>query len=313
MSNVCLHRGRQLKDYDGRCSELRCPYHGFSWQIDGRLKHIPARWDFLGIDAREWSLPEAKVDTWAGFVFINPDPDAAPLAEMLGDMPKHFERWNLKDRYVQAHVAKTIPANWKIVQEAFSESFHAWDDPPPDAALSWRRQQPGRHLGHVQPDHHRRRYRQPAAAAERRRTRSSATCSTPASTRTRSSRCSRGRQLARRPRRWLGIGGGRWSATWSMIGPTPSSSTTSTTRCSRTSILGAPDNRIVYRFRPNGDDHRSAIMEVFFLAPFSGERPPPAECHRLEIDEPWTNVPESGCWPRCSSRTASTCPRSRRG
>jgi len=63
--NACLHRGRQLKDYDGRCTELRCPYHGFSWQIDGRLKHIPARWDFPHIDARQWSLPEAKVDTWA--------------------------------------------------------------------------------------------------------------------------------------------------------------------------------------------------------------------------------------------------------
>ena len=49
--NACLHRGRQLKDYDGRCSELRCPYHGFTWQIDGRLKHIPARWDFPHVEA----------------------------------------------------------------------------------------------------------------------------------------------------------------------------------------------------------------------------------------------------------------------
>jgi hypothetical protein len=53
-------------------------------------------------------------------------------------------------------------------------------------------------------------------------------------------------------------------------------------------------NRIVYRFRPNGDDHRSSIMEVFFLAPFKGERPSPAPVHRLGADEPWTEAPELG-------------------
>ena len=53
-------------------------------------------------------------------------------------------------------------------------------------------------------------------------------------------------------------------------------------------------NRIVYRFRPNGDDHRRSIMEVFFLAPFSGERPPPAPIHRLDADESWTEAVELG-------------------
>ena len=53
-------------------------------------------------------------------------------------------------------------------------------------------------------------------------------------------------------------------------------------------------NRIVYRFRPNGDDHRSAIMEVFFLSPFQGERPPPAPVHELGEDDPWIDAPELG-------------------
>ena len=53
-------------------------------------------------------------------------------------------------------------------------------------------------------------------------------------------------------------------------------------------------NRIVYRFRPNGDDHRSSIMEVLFLSPFSGERPPPAAVHFLGVDEPWVEAPELG-------------------
>ena len=53
-------------------------------------------------------------------------------------------------------------------------------------------------------------------------------------------------------------------------------------------------NRIVYRFRPNGDDHRSAIMEVIFLSPFSGQRPPPAPVHWLGDHESFTDAPELG-------------------
>jgi hypothetical protein len=53
-------------------------------------------------------------------------------------------------------------------------------------------------------------------------------------------------------------------------------------------------NRITYRFRPNGDDHRSSIMECFFLSPFKGQRPPPAKERRLAADEPWATAPELG-------------------
>ena len=53
-------------------------------------------------------------------------------------------------------------------------------------------------------------------------------------------------------------------------------------------------NRIVYRFRPNGDDHRSAIMECLFLAPFVGERPPNAAIHFLAEDETFLDAPELG-------------------
>lgn len=53
-------------------------------------------------------------------------------------------------------------------------------------------------------------------------------------------------------------------------------------------------NRIVYRFRPNGDDHRTSIMEVLLLSPFSGERPPPAPVHWLGTDESFTDAPELG-------------------
>jgi phenylpropionate dioxygenase-like ring-hydroxylating dioxygenase large terminal subunit len=122
--NACLHRGRALKDYDGRCGELRCPFHGFAWELDGALKDVPAQWDFDHVAADQFSLPVVQVDVWAGFVFINPDPAAQPLVDFLGEMVEQFEVWDLANRYKQLHVAKIVPANWKIAQEAFCEAFH---------------------------------------------------------------------------------------------------------------------------------------------------------------------------------------------
>ena len=108
--NACLHRGRALKDYDGRCSEFRCSFHGFTWRLDGSLRYTPAPSEFPEIEANrdDWALPEAKVGLWGGFVFINPDPDAEPFDAFLGTLPDHFARCDFEHRYVQAHVAKKI-------------------------------------------------------------------------------------------------------------------------------------------------------------------------------------------------------------
>jgi phenylpropionate dioxygenase-like ring-hydroxylating dioxygenase large terminal subunit len=59
--NACLHRGRALKDYDGRCSEFRCSFHGFTWRLDGTLRTYPAPAEFPQVDADspKWNLPEA--------------------------------------------------------------------------------------------------------------------------------------------------------------------------------------------------------------------------------------------------------------
>ena len=124
--NACLHRGRQLREFSGWTNELRCPFHGFCWNLDGSLRDVPAGWDFPHVYERvdEFFLPEVKVGTWGGFVFINMDPDCEPLESFIGDLGKHFERWPLEKRYKQAHVAKIIRCNWKVAQEAFMEAFH---------------------------------------------------------------------------------------------------------------------------------------------------------------------------------------------
>ena len=102
--NACLHRGRMLKEFDGRATELRCPFHGFARHLDGKLQDIPAQWDFPQINDDEFSLPEIPVATWGGFVFINPDQDCAPFDDFIKDLATQFERWDLSKLYKQAHV-----------------------------------------------------------------------------------------------------------------------------------------------------------------------------------------------------------------
>lgn len=123
--NACLHRGRKLRDTHGRgASSLRCPFHGWCWELDGSMKEIPCQWDFPDVDMAEYGLPEALVGTWHGFVFINPDRNATPLADYLGDLADHFEFVPFERRFKAAHVSKLMPMNWKTCQEAFMESYH---------------------------------------------------------------------------------------------------------------------------------------------------------------------------------------------
>ena len=123
--NACLHRGRKLRENRAKgLDELRCAFHGWSWNLDGTLKQIPCAYDFAGLQRDEESLPEVKLARWGRFIFINPDPDCAPLEEHLGDLGSQFEILPYERRFKQAHVAKVIRANWKTVQEAFMESYH---------------------------------------------------------------------------------------------------------------------------------------------------------------------------------------------
>ena len=72
-------------------------------------------------------------------------------------------------------------------------------------------------------------------------------------------------------------------------------------------------NRITYRFRPNGDDHRSSIMECMLLAPFTGERPPPAPIHWLAEDDSWLDAPELGMLARVFDQDSFNLPKVQRG
>lgn len=125
--NACLHRGKLLRANDGKwAKDLRCSFHGWCWNLDGSIKEIPCQWDFPYPEAQpeRVGLPEVKVGRWHGFVFINPDLDAEPLEDYLGDLADHFTLLPYERRYKSAHVAKVLRCNWKVAQEAFSESYH---------------------------------------------------------------------------------------------------------------------------------------------------------------------------------------------
>ena len=60
-------------------------------------------------------LKELAVGLWGGFVFVNFDPDAAPLEEFMGVLPEHFKDFHIEDRYIESHIQKRLPVNWKSV------------------------------------------------------------------------------------------------------------------------------------------------------------------------------------------------------
>lgn len=122
--NACLHRGMQLVEGRGHAAALRCRFHGWTWNLDGTLRRVTESWDFPQVEPARACLPEAKVGRWGGFVFINPDPDAEPFERYRGSLDEHFASAPLENRRIAVHAARVMPANWKITMEAFLESYH---------------------------------------------------------------------------------------------------------------------------------------------------------------------------------------------
>lgn len=124
--NSCPHRGRKLCTFDGKkATELRCMYHGWAWDIHGKMTNMTCGWDFPGVNEAT-HLPEVRTGTWGGFVFINPDPDGESLEAFLGELPAHFATCGQdhEDRWAQVHIVAHLDCNWKVVQEAFIENWH---------------------------------------------------------------------------------------------------------------------------------------------------------------------------------------------
>jgi choline monooxygenase len=124
--NVCRHRGSVVAAGQAERGTLQCPYHAWTYGLDGSLLAAP-RADREGeLDMAELSLRQVHVDTWGPFVFANPDLDASPLVETLGPLPGlvaeagvDVEALEFRHRDESA-----VDANWKLVCENFLECYH---------------------------------------------------------------------------------------------------------------------------------------------------------------------------------------------
>lgn len=135
--NVCQHRGNRIFASESGCvKSITCPYHGWSYELDGTLKHVPDRERFCqNISEQERSLKPVKHEMWAGLVWINMDLEAAPLADYLGSFmsdlsPFHFEKMVLTN-----HQTVKLDANWKTVKDNFLEQYHVDFIHPQHASL----------------------------------------------------------------------------------------------------------------------------------------------------------------------------------
>jgi|SRR5277367_3945208 len=124
-NNACMHRARRLTTGCGHATKLFCRFHGWRWDLNGRIEQIPDREDWSEqLTDDEVSLPEFKTGTWGGFVFITFEADAEPLLDYLAPIPQFLDCFEIDRMRYQSYVTFDVDANWKTAQEAFTEAYH---------------------------------------------------------------------------------------------------------------------------------------------------------------------------------------------
>jgi phenylpropionate dioxygenase-like ring-hydroxylating dioxygenase large terminal subunit len=126
LSAVCQHRAMQVCQGEGNSTTFKCPYHHWIYGQDGRLLGAPAMERTEGFDKSEWGLPQIRVEQWMGFVFVNLDPDAGPLAPTLERYSKYLTNYHLTEAVCPGtFTLEDMPWNWKVMFENFNDGYHA--------------------------------------------------------------------------------------------------------------------------------------------------------------------------------------------
>jgi len=123
--NVCRHRGSIVCKGSGKRETLQCPYHAWTYALDGRLIAAP-RADREGGIEEGLGLVQLGLETWGPFVFVNPDPDAPPLSDFLESIPEQIVEAGVDVDALHFHLRaeSEYEANWKICTENFLECYH---------------------------------------------------------------------------------------------------------------------------------------------------------------------------------------------
>jgi nitrite reductase/ring-hydroxylating ferredoxin subunit len=124
--NTCLHRGTRLAAGHGCFDEvtgIRCRYHGWTYDLTGRVIDIPDAEEFpnVGPDRARGGVRAAA---WGGVVLVNHDAHAEPLLDFLAPLPKLLDAYHLDQLRFRSYRTTILPANWKVVVDAFNESYH---------------------------------------------------------------------------------------------------------------------------------------------------------------------------------------------
>jgi glycine betaine catabolism A len=139
--NVCRHRGCRLvlgaverphggdDDASGRFKgHIRCPYHSWTYDLQGTLKGAPFSGDIPDFDPADFSLHPVKVETWGGFFFVclsdDPTSTAPTLGTALGAVPERLKRYPLEALRSAKRITYDVTANWKVVMENYNECYH---------------------------------------------------------------------------------------------------------------------------------------------------------------------------------------------
>ena len=315
--NACLHRGTQLRVDDGNVPMLRCPFHGWTWNLDGTLQWASCDWDFPEVtqSPEHFALPEVQVGTWGGFVFINFDPHCEPLLAYLENLPGHFEHYPLDNRFLAINVQRVMPANWKVVMGAFIEAYHSVVTHPQilpftgDANTQYDIYQ--RHSRMITPfavasPHIGGKHYEQAEIAKVLATYRGTNADDVVLPEGMSARA----HAAEQSRQRIGSIAG---ADLSNICDSLMVDAIEYFIFPNFMPWAAYGSAIQYRFRPNGNDVNSAIMDVQMLMPFEGERPPAAKVHKIRADEPWTSAPQLGGLGAIFEQDTSNLARVQRG
>ena len=126
--NTCRHRGSilcQQPQGKFRGQRIVCPYHSWTYSLEGDLTATPWRLEGGGFDAARYPLYDVAVGEWAGFVFINLDEDAAPFGDRtLADTPSRLANWNLGETVTVHTMTLDLECNWKAFWDNFNECLH---------------------------------------------------------------------------------------------------------------------------------------------------------------------------------------------
>lgn len=124
MSNVCLHRMSTLMEGRGNRKSIVCPYHAWTYNLDGTLRGAPAMTLNSDFRRENYCLPQIRCDVWLGWIMITLNPDAPDIRGQLADIEALIEDFGMEEyteTFQETHVWDT---NWKILAENFMESYH---------------------------------------------------------------------------------------------------------------------------------------------------------------------------------------------